>query len=247
MRADLDRHYQDALADADGRGVRATVDKLEVNLRSSDAVIAMRPSVLLSVTKDAAYRSYHRALDQDLRQIAEEALHRHRGVVDMAVHTGYFADITNAAISTDGRALNNYGAISVTIGERFIADRATVLRENAWDFYERHDLGARGAEEEPGWRCVWADRAKLGVTHLAPNVTGATSNDALHHLVLEPGTGRHDDHFMEVHIFDMLTADTFAAVSLDRPLTDSEQQKDWDMASQKLAARGIPVKGGTHP
>jgi hypothetical protein len=145
MQTDLDHNYADAVASAESRGVRPLLDRLAVLLSSSVAVIAVPADVLLKMTMGAAYRSYHKALDQGLRPIAEKIYHRHRTVVDAAMHAGYYAEITTAAISTDGRGLNNYGTITLRIGERFIANRATVLRENAFEFYKRYNLGDRDA------------------------------------------------------------------------------------------------------
>jgi hypothetical protein len=199
------------------------------------------------MTIGAAYRSYHKALDQDLRPIAEEIYHRHRGVVDAAVHPGYFAEITNAAVSTDGRGLNNYGAITLQIVERFIAQRATVVRENAFAFYERYDLGRRDAQETPGWRCVWSHRAQLGVAHLAPQITPSMPETSLPSLVLTAGADRDTDRFMEVHIFGMLPIETIEQVSLDRPLVTAESQDDWNIVIQKIAALGIPWMDRTAP
>jgi hypothetical protein len=247
MQADLDRNHAASVTDADSRGVRSLLDKLAALLSSSVAVIAIPVDVLLKMTLGAAYRSYHKALDQDLRPIAEEIYHRHRGVVDAAVHPGYFAEITNAAISTDGRGLNNYGAVTLRIAERFIAQRATVLRENAFAFYERYDLGRRGGQEAPGWRCVWSRRAQLGVAHLAPRITPSMPETSLTSLVLTAGAGRDTDQFMEVHVFGMLPIETIEQVSLDRPLVTPESREEWNIVGQKIASRGIPLTDRTAP
>jgi hypothetical protein len=247
MQADLARNYAEAVTDAGTRGVRPLLDRLTALLTSLVAVIAVPVDMLLKMTLGAAYRSYHKAVDQDLRPIAEEDYHRHRGVVDAAVHPQYFAEITNAAISTDGRGLNNYGAITLRVAERFIAHRATVLRENAFAFFKRYDLGHRDAREAPGWRCVWPRRAELGVAHLAPEIMPSTRETSLPSLVLTAGADRDTDRFMEVHVFGMLPIETIEQVSLDRPLVTAESQEEWNIARQKVVARGIPVEDRTSP
>lgn len=247
MRADLTRHYAEAVADADARSVRPLLDRLENLLSSSVPVIAMRPNTLLTMTLGTAYRNYHRAYGEALRPIAEETYHRHRGVVDAAIHPGYFAEITDAAVSTDGRGLNNYGPITLRIGDRFIADRATVLRENAFEFYKRYNLGERDAAEEPGWRCVWPQRAELGVAHLASQLTPSVPEASLPALVLSSGADRDSDRFLEVHIYGMVPIETIEQIALDRPLTTSDAQDDWDLARRKIVARGIPDQDRTTP
>lgn len=76
--------------------------------------------------------------------------HAHRSAVDAKIHPGYGFEILNAALSPDGRGLPNYGEVTLELSELSIASRASVLRENAFDFYERCDLGKRNAEEELG-------------------------------------------------------------------------------------------------
>ena len=117
------------------------------------------------------YISYYNALDHGARKIAERQYHAHRRAVDDKVHTGYGEEILNAALSVDGRGLTNYGPITLELRQISIEDRASVMRENSFDFYDRYKLGDRDAIEEPGWRSTWATRARLGVAHVEPSVT----------------------------------------------------------------------------
>lgn len=197
MRADLDHNFANAVADAERRGVKPLVDKLEALLSLSVATINLHPNVLLSMTLGTDYRSYYKALDAGLRTVAEEIYHRHRNVVDAAIHSGYYQEITYAAVSPDRRGLTSYGEITLQLGERFIAHRATVLRENAFAFYERYDLGRRDAREAPGWRCVWSDRGHLGIAHLEIELTLAVSEAMLPNVILAVGVDKDHDKFME--------------------------------------------------
>jgi hypothetical protein len=175
MRADLNRNYDAAVADATSRGVRSLVDELENILRGSLATINIDAKLLYNIIAGQNYVSYYRALNTGLRQIAERQYHAQRTKVDAVIHPGYEIEILNAALSPDGRGLTNYGPITLHLSEISISDRASVMRENTYDFFERNKLGDRNAEEEPGWRSVWAGRSKLGVAHLASAMTSATS------------------------------------------------------------------------
>ena len=242
MSADLDRNYIEAVADAERRGLKRQVDRLENLLAGSVATINVSPKVLLNMALGTSYRSYHKALDQDLRRIAERKYHAHRTAVDAKVHPGYGPEILNAAVSPDGRGLTNYGEVTLRLREISIGDRASVLRENAYAFYERYDLGKRDAEEEAGWRAVWADRARLGVAHLAPSLSPTVSGDDLPFSILNVGHNKDNDQYIEVHIFGDLTCPALDKARLDRPLTRPDCREEWALARQKLESRGINVE-----
>ena len=247
MQADLKRNFDDAVADATRRGLESKIDRIESLLAGSVATINVSPKVILSMVLGTAYQSYHRALDQDLRQIAERKYHAHRVAVDAKVHPGYGAEILDAAVSPDGRGLTGYGEITLQLREISIADRASVLRENAYAFYERYNLGCRDAEEAPGWRATWADRARLGVAHLAPTLSPMIADKDLPFSVLAVGPSRDDDRYIEVHIYGQLTSAALEDVSLDRPLTHADDRDEWTLARQKLERRGVTVQERVNP
>lgn len=241
MQTDLDRHYADALQDAAARGVQSGIRELERVLGGSVATINIDAKLLYNLAVGTNYISYYKALDEGLRQIAERQYHGQRQKVDAVIHTGYEAEILNAALSPDGRGLTNYGPIVLRLLEVSIDDRSSVLRENAFDFFERNNLGARNAEEANGWRAIWASRHRLGVAHLAPQVTSATAISDIPGLVLTSGSTRTDDRYMEVHIHGELSWQGIGSIVLERPLTDAAQQEDWEFARQKLTSRGISI------
>lgn len=246
MRADLERHCLDARADADRRGVGAQIDRLETLLASAVVTINTGTKVVASMALDHAYRSYYRAYDEGLRRIAEQQYHADRLAVDAKIHTGYERAILNAALSPDGRGLANYGEVTLQLCEAAVRDRASLLRENAFNFYERYDLGPIGAEEAPGWRAVWADRAWLGIAHLAPAVTPAMSVADLVPVIMTPGTNRQDDRFMEVHLYGELTKEAVEKATLMRPLTEQQDRDNWQLARQTLARNGVEVAEAAH-
>jgi hypothetical protein len=247
MKHDLNRHYAEALSDATRRGVRLWVNQLEVLLDGSVATITVRPNILSNMAVGHNYRNYYKALKNDLRRIAEPEYHAHRAAVDVKIHPGYETEILDAALSPDGRGLTSYGEITLQLRNVTIEDRASVLRENSFTFYERYDLGKRDAKEEPGWRSVWADRAHLGIAHLAGRVTPTTSERDLPGKILSSGATRNDDCFMEIHIYGELTLDAVDTVSLDKPLTNANDHDDWDFARQKVARKLIAVVDRTGP
>lgn len=247
MRAELERNYTDALENALARGTSDLVDRLERLLAGTVATINVSPKMLDIMTLGLPYFGYHRALEQGLRRKAEDIYHAHRLAVDAKIHPGYEKDIIYAVLSPDGRGLTGYGEITLQLREDAVGRRASLLRENAFDFYQRYQLGDRDAQEAPGWRSVWGDRALLGVAHLEASLTPALSSGALPGLILAVGATKHDDRFMEVHIFDPLTWQMIASATLDRTITDAEARDEWDFARSRLARRGVPIADHTVP
>lgn len=247
MRADLDRHYDAAVADGASRGAKSKLDALETTLRASIATINIGPKLLYNIAAGQNYTSYYKALSENLREIAEEQYHAQRSKVDDVIHPGYAAVILYAALSPDGRGLTNYGPITLHLLEVSIVDRSSVMRENSFNFFERNDLGAFNAKEEPGWRSVWDSRHKLGVAHLASAMTSATALSDIPNHILSSGAARADDRYMEVHIYGELSWQALSCVVLERALTDPGEQDDWDFGRQKLMHRGVEIVDRVNP
>lgn len=247
MRRDLVKNYDAAVAQARLNGVLAQLRKLEILLHKTVATINASPKIFRNMALGQNYMSYYQSMDLGLRKIAEETYHAHRGAVDEKIHPGYRAEIVNAALSPDGRGLANYGPITLELQSVAIEDRASILRENSFDFYERNDLGRRDAVELSGWRAVWGDRIYLGVAHLVPSITSALADDALAGQIMVCGATRHDDHYMEVHIFGEVSWQSLSKVTLEKPLTIPEDQDDWDFGRMKLELRGVRIVSLVHP
>lgn len=247
MAADLDHHYDAAIADAASRAVTSRTQTLERLLQGTAATINISPKILRNMSMGDNYISYYNALAISARKAAAAIYDSHRRAVDDKVHTGYRTEILNAALSPDGRGLTNYGPITLQLLGASIEDRASVMRENSFDFYDRYRLGDRNAVEEPGWRSVWASRARLGVAHLEPAISAATADADLPDILLFNGTARQDDRYMEVHIYGELSWQTLARVVLARPLTAAEEQDDWSFGKQKLERRNVDVVDQINP
>jgi hypothetical protein len=247
MVADLDRNYDAAIADAASRGVATQVQRLESLLQGTVATINVRPNIVRNMALGQNYVSYYNALAHGARKIAEQNYHAHRDAVDAKVHTGYGTEILNAALSPDGRGLTNYGAITLELRQVSIEDRASVMRENSYDFYDRNNLGGRNAVEAPGWRSVWSSRARLGVAHLEPVVSAASADADFPKIILWSGATKRDDRYMEVHIFGELSWQTLNRITLAQPLTSAEEQDDWFFGRQKLKLRDIIVVDPIYP
>ncbi len=239
MEPALIANYQFAMNASSNNG---TSDKLSIlynMLSNSVATINISPKVFRNISNGTYYSSYYVAMSEGLREIAKFDYHSHRRSVDSKIHTGYEDQIINAQLSVTNRGLPSYDKITIILKDVAIMDRASVLRENAFLFYERHNLGASGVEEEAGWRSVWSNRAMLGIAHLGPSVTPATPVDRLGELVSAPGVDRQSDKFIEVHIFGQIDWQAIASAVLEAPAASPEDLGDWEFANQKLSTRGV--------
>lgn len=243
MRDDLLRNYQTTVADAAGRNCTDKIQLLENLLNASVATINVSVKVVRNMAFGENYMSYYNALEQGARRSAERQYHAHRRAVDAKIHPGYETEIVNAALSLNGRGLANYGEVTLVLRSETIEDRASVMRENSFLFYERYDLGRRDAVEESGWRSTWPDRGRLGVAHLAAKLSSAIGQDELFAIVMSSGSTRDDDRYMEVHIFNSISRLSLDKVFLATPLTNIDSQTDWQIAVQKLTARGMSIVG----
>jgi hypothetical protein len=243
----LKANFDAAILDASTRGAAAQIAHMTTILNGAVATLNVDAKLLRNMSLGQNYMSYYKALDSRSRKIAEREYHAHRGAVDEKIHPGYREEIINAALSPDGRGLVNYGAITLELQGLSIQDRASLMRENAFSFYERYDLGRRDAKEAPGWRSTWENRTILGVSHLAPAITGSTGFGDLAKLTMFSGASRHDDRYMEIHIFGELSWQSLSSVTLEKPLTDPQERDDWEFASQKLGNRGVKIVDRTTP
>ena len=247
MRPALLRHYRTAVDNAAARGVADLLKQLEAALTAATATIAVSSKIAANMSLDNPYLGYHQALDENLRMKAEDLLHSHRLAADAKLHPGYEKDIMNAALSPDGRGVTAYGPVVLQLSDTTLERRASLLRENAYPFYERYSLGNAEAAEDRGWRATWADRALLGVAQLEPFLTPALPARALADLILTVGATRAEDRFIEVHVFDPIQLRNVVSATLAKPLTDAESIGEWAFASQSLARRGVAVWDSTTP
>lgn len=241
MRADLVTNYNAAADLANIRGVKAELGLLWAIADDACVTININPKILRNLSYSQAYLSYYKALEEGDRQIAMQQHHGTRQAVDAKIHTGYEKHILNAALSGDGRGLTNYGPITIRLKSEAVEDLTSLLRENAFDFYKRHGLGELDAIEPAGWRSTWDDRAFLVVAALAEHIAVGMGLQELQSLLLFSGPSRHDDKYVEVHIFGGISWQAIASVRREAALTDARDQAAWDIARDRLKGRGVQI------
>jgi len=241
MRPALEVHFKAARDDAVARGAQRQVEALTACLTNAVATINVPPRIVATMVLDQPYLSYHRALERQLRLKAEDEYHAHRLRVDATIHPGYEKEVIYAALNPNGVGLKTYGAVTIQLNQRVLENRSSLLRENAFHFFERFRLGDAGSSEQPGWRAEWSDRMWLGIAHLAADLTDSTDDLDLPGLVLTIGDTRAEDRLIEIHVHGQITVRNVDRVTLDDTLNTEDARLDWSFAKEKLEKTRVEV------
>lgn len=140
--------YKAAREDAERRGIRPLLDKLEDLAGRSLPVIGMDFRACDDILRADKYRNYHQRVASGERDPASEQDHADRVMVGERLFPMYGQHIAYAALSPDGRGLQNYGPVAVRwqVTPTYLGRRASLLEENSFIFYDSHHLGDRGAK-----------------------------------------------------------------------------------------------------
>jgi hypothetical protein len=245
-RPELTARYQAARTDAKTRGIERLLDQLEALADAALPVIAMTVDVCDLLLRGAKYESYSQGIMRKDRAPARQMDHGDRMAVNERLFPNYGQHIVFAALSTDGTALDKYGAVAVTwnVTPHYLGRRATLLEENSYVFYERHKLGSlRGPGPPQGFRAVWDDRKDLVVAKIEPNLTPATPGSSLPESFLSSGASKMDDNYIEVTIYaddDGLDALDVARVWALKTFADADQALIWARVQEVCKRRRIP-------
>lgn len=171
----------------------------------------------------ALYAAYQDQVDAGTRMRAAPADDRNRTAVEGILFGSWGGSISYAALSLDGRGLSSYGPVSIQLKELAIDDRASVLEENSYRFVQSHRL----VPLDPlpmGFRAPWSTRGDVATAKLGDKVKQSTKSKEHARLLLSPGKSRHEDDFVEVHIFGPFSRDAIGGVTvLETPRNPPDQ------------------------
>ena len=242
-KAALRARYDKARSDCEARGVDKLLHELELVAERSQPVIAMSLEACDSVFRSKKYLNYQQSVGANLRSPAHPVDHADRVSVGARLFASYDQHIAYGALSPDGRGLASYGKVMVSwhVTEDYLQKRMSLLEENSYDFYARHDLGRLNSTPPTGYRATWDQRAKLVGAKLGSRLTVSTGTSALNTLVLRSGSSRGDDEFVEVMIYADKGIDT---VDVDRvvvqiPPSTPEEHRRWEILQQSCLAQGV--------
>lgn len=196
----LDRRYEQARNRAKARGCSELFCKLEKIAAQSTAVFtAGSLSAFHLLTSDRLrISSYRTLISPTLRAPELSKSYRQTRVVESWLFGEYADRIVYAALSFDGTGLPAYGSIHMTLDEKTIAHRASVLEESSITFASRHEVAP--SSRPMGYVSTWSDRGRLAAAKLEPILDRKLEEQDLPGLLLKP-RGISPAEFLEVHIY----------------------------------------------
>lgn len=211
----LNKRYEEAMGDAESRGVLAIADGLEAAISNSYAVIARSLTEVerLASSGNELYATFYQLNESGVRLPRGEKWDVLRALTDTALFPNYKQHIRFASLSLDGLGISHYGECTLVLRDEMIAHRASVFEENSGIFMERHNIKISEAHELPlGYRAVWEDRGKLGIAKLAGRLRPETKLEDFPGILQRDGKTSEEDEFVEAHIWGPMTVRTFERV-----------------------------------
>jgi len=203
----LQKRYDDAKDYLTIHGLNNILNSFESFFNNNaKAILHISLSVLNSwVTKTGVYASYHRALEQGWRSIAENIFDRKRTAVDSFLYGTHGRDMIFAAITLTEEGLSSYEDCGIILNEASIKARATTLEENSFKFVETHKVNFVNVDIPLGYRSRWDNKLQLAVAKVHKNFTAASTESDFSSFILKNSGDRDLDDFIEVFIFNELT------------------------------------------
>lgn len=235
----LNLRYDEAVERAKASGSYHQLLWLEEAGKASFAVVNVGLDFLFSfVTNDKLlYSTYSLATRSEIRKPASRSDEEDRLAVEAKLFGGYSDDIRYAALSADGSGVKSYGAFTLKLRDIAIADRATLLEDNSFDFVEKH--GIRLRQRTPnGYRATWEERHKLVVAKLADRISPSTSRAELPKILLRSAGDRATDDFVEVHIFGAFDINAVESVTGNSSRLSKEEQAMLAVVKARLQKLG---------
>jgi hypothetical protein len=198
----LESRYLAAIDEARASGRQREIMSFGADMKLTFAVVNVDLAFLHQfLTNDnLTYTNYDLSIKGEARRPAKEQDDRHRKSVGAMLFGSYAEEIRYAALSLDGAGLTSWGPYALQLKEIAVADRASLLEDNSYNFVAKHKLRP-GGQIPAGYVTGWQNRHKLAVAKLGGQVSAGTT-EAAHPRILLVSTGnRHTDDFIEVHIY----------------------------------------------
>jgi hypothetical protein len=211
----LEKRYNEKVNIAATGGYDSKRIEFEEIVKQSVTVINCSLDYLhtLVVKPNSIYSSYQLQTEGEIRELAQNAFDKERLGIEGTLFGSYGKEIRYGVLSIDGSGLKSYGDFTLIISETAIAERATLLEENSYQFIKTHNILAGDIDRKipKGYRSIWNDRYKLAVTKLL-NKTCLTTIDKYAKIVLLSTGNRKMDDFIEVHIYGKINSASIQAV-----------------------------------
>ena len=222
----LNRRFEKAVADAEKRGAKSHVETFRQAVEKARVVTACAFGVVTRLAgsdSQLAETFYMRGVT-NLEKGSHVLRSKAWDTIRPAAETAFFGDkvkkqIHFAALSPDDQGLPSYGECSITLRTELISHRTSLLEQNLLVFFKEKCSDYWKTERIPlGYRAAWGERSRLAVAKLAARIEASTDDAGFASILLTRGATTADDEFIEMHVFGNMTARTFSAIVLNRPL-----------------------------
>lgn len=236
----LHLRYQTKLNNAAANGTDTQLLMFEDAVKGSQAVVSVDLDYLLGffLNNKALYSTYSLLVEGDVRKTASSKDDKRRRMVEGGFFGSYAAKIRYAALSINGKGPASYGSYTMVLKEVAVRDRATLLEENSYVFFEKHRKRIPD-DFPPGYRSVWKERHKLAVAKLADRVSGSVTEHDYPEILLSSSGDRKTDDFMEVHIYDLFDNNAVESVVIDKNAVKKARKTDLARLKEVLVKKGI--------
>jgi len=223
-RSALAQRLKDAEVSIRARACEAEFVEFGRHLESSKAVVCRSVGIVarLVSSDNELYQSFYKAVQSGQRLPEDNAWDSHRGAVDATIFPHYADEIVFAALSLDGRGMEQYGEVSLVLRDDFIADRATVFEEDCFDFMRRH-MVVVGDPIPHGYRASWTERHKLGMAKLHSRLSKDIGPQEFPQILLRQSNGKDNGDCIEVHIYGGLHRRAIEKVKATAPGTRADR------------------------
>jgi len=153
------------------------------------------------LTNSAEYVGYRRQIIDNLRLKAVFKNDVDRTTADSILY-GSENDFVYGALTTNETGLSNYGKVSVLLKTSFISERTSLMIENSFDYIYKQTKNkwAFGDPLPTGAMSSWDDKGLLATVKVSSSIKPSISDLEIDDLILQSGTDRSKDQFIEIHI-----------------------------------------------
>lgn len=201
-KAALEKRYQDALQRSEKSGNLDKLKEFEKYVQTNtEAVISLDVKVLSGILREGAnYVNYHKF--KGIYTSGDFEKNGRRKMIDSRFFAGFSDKIIFAALSGDGKGLTPYGNCTITLKEKAIANRSTLLEEDSFRFFEKLEQSGKKIEFEntDGYIATWNEKHKLAVVKLADNIKNSDTNETFARHLLYVEKDKSSGKFIEIHI-----------------------------------------------
>lgn len=238
----LEKRYAEACQNATKSSCQDELGNFEQTCRGSFAVINENAKFLdfFLTRPNQLYSTYKKQVDAGLRIPASPEDSSMREAAEAIMFPDFGREITYAALSIDGRGLSSYGPITLRLKESAIGKRATVLKENSYDFVTDQNGRLYKHEDLPkGYMAVWDDRALLCVAKCHEEIKKGQNSDDYGRILLYSEGDRKTDRFLELHIYKSFDINAIKAVHGNSSIGNKSAKKDLRRIQERLKKKKI--------